>query len=139
MSDETLPLDTLIERLTTDEQTSVATIKAMISRFVAERDWRQFHAPKNISMALAVEAAELMEHFQWLTVEASREVTADADKMTAIGEELADILCYGLALANELNIDVAAAMNDKMRKNIRKYPKDEYQGRYGKDDPGQVK
>lgn len=135
MTDPAPTLDTLIDRLTTDDQTSVAAIKAMISQFVAERDWRQFHAPKNISMALAVEAAELMEHFQWLTVEASREVESDPAKMTAIGEELADILCYGLALANELNIDVAAAMSDKMRKNIRKYPKDEYQGRYGKDDP----
>ncbi|MFI4876555.1 MAG: nucleotide pyrophosphohydrolase [Blastopirellula sp. JB062] len=136
MADDSSSLDALIDQLSTDDQTSVAAIKRMISQFVAERDWRQFHAPKNISMALAVEAAELMEHFQWLSVDASRAVTADQAKMTAIGEELADILCYGLALANELNIDVAAAMSDKMRKNVRKYPKDEFQGRFGKEDRG---
>ncbi|MGY8769637.1 MAG: nucleotide pyrophosphohydrolase [Pirellulales bacterium] len=127
-------LQASIEKLDRDETTQVADIKQMVENFVDERDWQQFHAPKNISMALAVEAAELMEHFQWITVQASREVEPDSEKMTAIGEELADILCYGFALANEMQIDIASTMKDKMQKNIAKYPSDEFKGRFGKED-----
>ncbi|PHS10418.1 MAG: NTP pyrophosphohydrolase [Blastopirellula sp.] len=127
-------LQTSIEKLDRDETTSVADIKQMVENFVDEREWQQFHAPKNISMALAVEAAELMEHFQWLTVQASREVEPGSEKMTAIGEELADILCYGFALANEMKIDIASTMKDKMQKNIAKYPADQFKGRFGKED-----
>ena len=127
-------LQASIEKLDRDETTSVADIKQMVENFVDEREWQQFHAPKNISMALAVEAAELMEHFQWLTVQASREVEPDSEKMVAIGEELADILCYGFALANEMKIDIASTMKDKMQKNIAKYPTDQFKGRFGKED-----
>jgi NTP pyrophosphatase (non-canonical NTP hydrolase) len=117
-----------------DRETTVAELRDLVRRFVAERDWQQFHAPKNLSMALAIEAAELMEHFQWIDVAASRAVANDPKKLAAIGEELADVLCYALALANELGLDVAAAMHDKMRKNERKYPAAEYRGRYGPED-----
>lgn len=119
-----------------DQATTVSQLKQLVRQFVDERDWRQFHAPKNLSMSLAIEAAELMEHFQWISPEASREVRGDAAKLTAIGEELADILCYALALANELEIDVSAAVADKMIKNARKYPADEFRGRYGTEDVG---
>jgi NTP pyrophosphatase (non-canonical NTP hydrolase) len=85
-------------------------------------------------MALAIEAAELMEHFQWIDVAESRAVGADAVKRAAAGEELADVLCYALALANELGLDVATAMREKMVKNRRKYPAAEYRGRYGPED-----
>ncbi len=122
------------ELTSNDATTTVAELRALVARFVEERDWRQFHAPKNLAMSLAIEAAELMEHFQWLTVEASRELAGDPQRVAAVGEELADVLCYALALANELNLDVAAAIHDKMQKNARKYPADEYRGRYG-DDP----
>jgi NTP pyrophosphatase (non-canonical NTP hydrolase) len=103
--------------------------------FVAERDWQQFHSPKNLSMSLAIEAAELMEHFQWIDVPESRRVKDDPVKLAAIGEELADVLCYGLALANELGLDVSETMQRKMVKNAAKYPAAEFRGRYGKDDP----
>ncbi len=106
-------------------------MREMVARFVEERDWAQFHTPKNISMALAIEAAELMEHFQWLTPEESCAVGSQSETLAAVGEELADVLCYAFALANELNIDVATAMRDKMAKNIAKYPAAEFQGRYG--------
>ncbi len=119
-----------------DQTTTVGELKQLVRTFVDERDWRQFHAPKNLSMSLAIEAAELMEHFQWISPEASREVRSDAAKLTAIGEELADVLCYALALANELEIDVAAAVADKMVKNAAKYPVDEFRGRYGAEDVG---
>ena len=78
-----------------------------MAEFVAARDWQQFHTPKNLAMALAIEAAELMEHFQWLEPAESRAVAADAAKRAAAGEELADVICYALAMANELGIDVA--------------------------------
>ncbi|HTN74423.1 MAG TPA: nucleotide pyrophosphohydrolase, partial [Pirellulaceae bacterium] len=111
--------------------------RAMVERFVAERDWHQFHAPKNLSMALAIEAAELMEHFQWISIEASRALRDDPVKVAAAGEELADVICYALALANELGLDVSETMQAKMRKNIAKYPVDEIKGRYGHEDDGQ--
>ena len=120
----------------TDKQTTVATLRAVVAEFVAERDWRQFHTPKNLSMSLAIEAAELMEHFQWLTPRESRELAQEPDKLAEVGDELSDILCYALALANELGIDVAVAFERKMAANRKKYPADEYRGRYGPDDPG---
>lgn len=120
-----------------DAQTTVAELRAMVERFVAERDWHQFHAPKNLSMALAIEAAELMEHFQWISIEASRALRDDPVKVAAAGEELADVICYALALANELGLDVSETMQAKMRKNIAKYPVDEIKGRYGHEDDGQ--
>jgi len=73
-------------------------------------------------MALAIEVAELMEHFQWLTVDASRAAADDPQRRDEIGEELADVMCYLLAMANVLNIDVATAVRDKMQKNESKYP-----------------
>jgi len=77
-----------------------------------------------------------MEHFQWISVEASRRVGADKEKSEAIADELADVLSYVLALANELDIDLSEAFRRKMEKNVRKYPADEIRGRYGHDDPG---
>lgn len=113
-----------------DSTTTVAELRQIIADFVAERDWSQFHSPKNVSMALAIEAAELMEHFQWLTPEASRELADDPEKLAAVGEELADVIGYSFALANELGIDVASAIRAKMVKNIQKYPAEKYRGRY---------
>lgn len=118
-----------------DEQTSVAQLRELVRQFVDERNWRQFHSPKNLSMSLAIEAAELMEHFQWLTVEESREVATDQARRDEVAEELADVLSYALALANEMQIDVTAAMQAKMRKNALKYPADKFFGRFGPGDP----
>lgn len=117
-----------------DQTTTVAECRALVREFVDERDWRQFHTPKNLAMALAIEAAELMEHFQWIDGETSRAVADDADKLAAVADELADVMCYAMAMANELDIDVAAAMAAKMAKNRAKYPADEYRGRYGPED-----
>lgn len=117
-----------------DSTTTVAELRRLIADFVAERDWSKFHSPKNVSMALAIEAAELMEHFQWLTIEASRRLADDPHKLAAVAEELADVIGYCLALANELGIDVSSAMRAKMIKNASKYPAEQYRGRYGLDD-----
>ena len=117
-----------------DTETTVAELREMVRRFVDERDWNQFHSPKNLSMSLAIEAAELMEHFQWITTDASREIDDQPERLAAVADELADVLCYAFAIANELNLDIARAMRDKMAKNIAKYPADEYRGRYGPED-----
>lgn len=113
-----------------DAFTPVATLRQLVARFVRERDWEQFHSPKNLSMALAIEAAELMEHFQWISVEDSRRVSQDASRLAQVAEELADVVCYAFAMANTLNIDVAAALEAKMIKNAQKYPAAEYRGRF---------
>ena len=117
-----------------DTGTTIAELRDVVRRFVEERDWQQFHAPKNLSMSLAIEAAELMEHFQWISANESRKVGADAEKLTAIGEELADVFCYTLAIANELDIDLSAATAEKLDKNAQKYPAEEFRGRYGPED-----
>ena len=117
-----------------DQSTTIADLRSIVRDFVTERDWEQFHSPKNLSMALAIEAAELMEHFQWITIEASREITADAAKQQAVGDELADVLCYVLAMANELNLDLSEGLRQKMVKNREKYPVEVIRGRFGHDD-----
>ncbi len=119
-----------------DEKTTVADLRRLVAEFVDCRDWSQFHTPKNLAMALAIEAAELMEHFQWLTPQQSRSLAEDPERRAAVGEELADVVCYALAMANELGLDLSAALRDKMTKNEQKYPAEEYRGRYGPEDPG---
>ena len=117
-----------------DAKTTIAELKQLINDFVDRRDWHQFHSPKNLSMSLAIEAAELMEHFQWLTPERSRAVAGDPERLSAVGEELADVLCYALAMGNELGLDLATAVRQKIDKNERKYPADQYRGRFGPED-----
>jgi NTP pyrophosphatase (non-canonical NTP hydrolase) len=117
-----------------DATQTIQSLKDLMRAFVDERDWQQFHSPKNLSMSLAIEAAELMEHFQWIDVPASRQVKGDPTKLAAIGEELADVLCYALALANELDLDISENIRAKMIKNAAKYPAAEFRGRYGNDD-----
>lgn len=97
-----------------------------IDDFAKERDWEQFHSPKNLSMALMVEAAELAEHFQWLSERQSGEL-APGD-LDAVAEELADVLIYTLRLASRLGVDIEQAAWDKFEKNRRKYPVDKARG-----------
>ena len=110
-----------------DDCTTLQELKARVAEFVSEREWQQFHTPKNLSMSIAIEAAELMEHFQWLTVEQSKGLGPEA--LGEIGEELADIVIYSLSLANVLGLDLAQTVRAKMEKNIRKYPKDKVRGK----------
>src|SRR5262245_31812833 len=116
-----------------DQSTTISDLRKLVADFVSRRDWNQFHSPKNLSMSLAIEAAELMEHFQWITIDESRAISGQPEKLAEVADELADILCYSLALANELQIDVADAVFGKMRKNEEKYPADEFRGRFGED------
>jgi len=120
-----------------DRTTTIDQLQQIVRDFVDERDWQQFHSPKNLAMGLAIEAAELMEHFQWIDVEQSRRLADDPQKVAAAGEELADVFSYCLILADALNIDLSEAVRSKMIKNAEKYPANEYRGRYGDQDDGQ--
>lgn len=119
-----------------DSTTTIAELSQLVADFVAQRDWQQFHSPKNLSMSLAIEAAELMEHFQWISPEESRRLAGDPDRLAEVGDELADVLCYALAMSNELGLDLSTTIRRKMVKNQQKYPADEYRGRYGPEDQG---
>jgi dCTP diphosphatase len=88
--------------------------------FARERDWERFHSPKNLAMALAVEAAELLEHFQWLTEAESSAL--DGNRLARVREEIADVLLYALRLSDRLNIDPLQAAADKIRSNAERYP-----------------
>src|SRR5277367_1900037 len=115
-----------------DSATTLAELKERVLAFARERDWEQFHAPKNLSMAMAAEAAELMEHFLWASPEQSRAVAADPAKRARIAEELADVVIYALEFANATGLDVAANIEAKMAANARKYPVDKARGRSAK-------
>ena len=106
--------------------TELETLRDQIRAFAEERDWDQFHSPKNLAMALAGEAAEILEIFQWLTEEQSRSL--DAKAMAAADEEIADVLLYLVRLADRLGIDPLAAAQRKLARNASKYPIDKSRG-----------
>jgi dCTP diphosphatase len=116
----------------TDSSTTLEHLKDLTATFARERDWEQFHAPKNLSMAIAAEAGELMEHFLWSTGEKSSEQCSDPAQITKISEELADVIILSLQFANMAKIDVAAAIESKIRKNAEKYPVAKAKGRSSK-------
>jgi NTP pyrophosphatase (non-canonical NTP hydrolase) len=101
-------------------------IKKQVRQFVVERDWDQFHSPKNLSMALIVEAAEMVEHFQWLTEEQSCNLAPD--KLAEVELELADIQIYLISLAEKLKLDLVIAAEKKLALNAQKYPVDKARG-----------
>ena len=113
-----------------DQQATVAQLRARVQDFIEQRDWQPFHDPKNLSMSVAIEAAELMEHFQWMRTDELDQVREDPAAMREIRDELADIFCYTLSFANAMDIDLAEALEAKMRKSAEKYPAEEYKGRY---------
>ena len=113
----------------TDSATTVADLKSRVLAFVRARDWEQFHNPKNLSMALAAESGELMEHFLWATPEASAAITRDPAKRQKIADELADVVIYALEFANITGLDLAAAIETKMAANAKKYPVEKAKGR----------
>lgn len=115
-----------------DQNTTLLQLREIIQQFVQERSWERFHSPKNLSMSIAIESAELMEHFQWIDVDRSSNLS-DSEKR-AVGEELADVICYSLAMANQLQIDLTTTIVNKMQKNREKYPIEQYHGRFGDKD-----
>ncbi|MDX2428326.1 MAG: nucleotide pyrophosphohydrolase [Xanthomonadales bacterium] len=104
----------------------INNLKQQLREFADTRDWNQFHSPKNLSMALSIEAGEIMEHFQWLTEEQSKNLPAD--KLDEVASELADTLLYLIRLADKLDIDLLAAAQNKIKLNDQKYPVEKSKG-----------
>jgi dCTP diphosphatase len=109
---------------------SLAELKQKLQAFVDARDWAQFHSPKNLAMAMIVEAAELVEHFQWDTEIESYQLTAE--KREQVGHELADTFVYLLRISQVLDIDLIKAANDKIELNAKKYPVEKARGKNNK-------
>lgn len=103
-------------------------IHQALAAFAKERDWDQFHSVKNLSMALSVETAELVEIFQWMKEEDSNHVHQNPELKTKVEEEVADVFLYLLRIAGKLEIDLEAAVLEKMKKNAAKYPADKFHG-----------
>jgi len=101
-------------------------IRQHVVKFASERDWDQFHSPKNLTMALSVEVAELMEHFQWLSEEQSRNL--DPDTLIKVAKEIADVQVYLVRLADVLKVDILQSVAIKMQENAEKYPADKVRG-----------
>ena len=101
-------------------------LQTRLRQFAKDRDWEQFHAPKNLAMALAVEAGELMEHYQWLSEEQSEQL--DPEKLTTVGFEVADVFIFAVRLADRMGIDLADLVEQKIKLNEKKYPVDKVRG-----------
>jgi dCTP diphosphatase len=101
-------------------------LRDALRQFAGERDWEQFHSPKNLAAALSVEAAELLEHFQWLTEDESKNLSAESRH--AVSLEAADVLLYLVRLSDKLNIDLIASAQEKMLLNAKKYPIEKARG-----------
>ena len=106
---------------------SLADLQRSLDIFVEERDWAQFHTPKNLAMSVAIEAAEIMEHFQWCSGEASLSLTEE--KRAEVALEIADVLLYLMGLGRSLDIDIIKAARDKLVINGEKYPIEKTKGR----------
>ena len=106
--------------------TEFENLREQLREFAAARDWDQFHSPKNLAMALSVEAGELLETFQWLTEEQSRVLAPES--LAAASDEIADVLLYLIRLSDKLGIDPIAAVNRKLLANAKKYPADKARG-----------
>jgi dCTP diphosphatase len=111
---------------------SLQHLARQLDQFAAARDWQQFHSPKNLASALIVEAAELLEHFQWATEQQSRELSAE--QRAAVGAEMADVLLYLVQLGNALGIDPVVAAQAKLKLNEMRYPVDRARGNSRKHD-----
>ena len=105
----------------------LAELQSAIDAFIAERDWAQFHAPKNLAMGVAIEAAEIMEHFLWCSGDES--LALDSTKRTEVANEIGDVLIYLLELGRSLDIDIVAAARSKLEINRQKYPVEKSRGR----------
>jgi len=101
---------------------NIQDLQQRLREFATARDWQPYQTPKNLAMALVVEAAELVEIFQWLTPEESMAIRDDAQRQTHLGEEIADVMLYLLQIADHTGIDVAAAVERKLGLNALKYP-----------------
>ena len=113
-----------------DNKTLIKDIKKTVKDFVDEREWSQFHNPKNLSMSIAIESAELMELFQWLSKKEAVKAMSSGKLRKNAMDEIADVFIYLIAFCNENNIDIKQAIDRKMKKNKKKYPANTFKGRF---------
>tara|TARA_Y100001954_G_C15396466_1_gene400510 strand:+ start:74 stop:421 length:348 start_codon:yes stop_codon:yes gene_type:complete len=113
-----------------DNNTLINDLKKTVKSFVEEREWRQFHTPKNLSMSVAIESAELMELFQWLSKKDSEKAMSSGKLRKNAIDEVADVFIYLIAFCNENDIDIKQAIDQKMKKNKKKYPVNIFKGRF---------
>ncbi len=114
-----------------DTEITVAELCRAVHEFVDERDWHRYHTPKNLAMSIAIETAELMEHFQWLSTEESVAIVQNAAARAEIADELADVLIYALSFANSAGIDVGEAIIRKLNRNQTRFPVGQVRGTLG--------
>ncbi len=112
-----------------DKETTIEEMKKELIEFINERDWDQFHKPKDVSMALAGEVGEILEIFQWKSEEQIKEILSNPEKKEALRDEIADVFAYTLDLARVCDVDIAKAYENKMNKNRVKYPADKVKGK----------
>lgn len=105
-----------------DTNTTLSELKAEIHQFIQDRNWAKYHTPKNLGMSIAIEAAEIMEHFQWQTSEGSQNLIKEPRVKQLVADELADVLVYCLAMANQADIDISSAVRSKMARNQKRFP-----------------
>ncbi|MEI6633164.1 MAG: nucleotide pyrophosphohydrolase [Chlamydiota bacterium] len=113
-----------------DSTATIGALRKAVAQFIRERDWEQFHSPKNLSMAVSIEAAELMEIFQWMEVDEARRKSKSPRLRKKIEEEIADIAIYTLSLCHSLGLDLSSCIEKKLAKNRKKYPVEKCRGRY---------
>src|SRR4029453_1189136 len=113
-----------------DDTTTIAELRRLVEEFVHEHDWAQFHRPKSLAMSIAIEAAELMELFQWPSDNEAEQSLKQSHIRRAATDELADVVIYCIAFANRTGIDLSSTVVRKLVKNRRKYPTRQYRGRY---------
>ena len=113
-----------------DSNTTITELKKIVEDFVNERDWSQFHNPKNLSIALAIEAGELMDIFKWNTTQECENMMSEKNTRQDATDELADIMIYALAFSNRNKINISSAIEKKMIKNRKKYPTEKYKGHF---------
>ena len=113
-----------------DKETTILELKNFVEDFVQEREWSQFHNAKNLSMALTIEAGELMDIFKWNTPEECESMMSEKNTRQEATDELADIIIYAIAFANRNNINISNAIDQKMIKNRIKNPTDKYRGHF---------
>ncbi|MFA5375033.1 MAG: nucleotide pyrophosphohydrolase [Dehalococcoidia bacterium] len=110
------------DNLMSDEKTTLIDLRDMVKKFVNDREWNQYHNPKDVAIAISLESSELLEHFLWVPDRESGAIAKETEKLVKLEEELADIIIYCLSFANVLKIDVAKAVEDKVRLNAIRYP-----------------
>lgn len=114
-----------------DSRTKVGDLRKEVDDFVSARDWNGYHTPKNLAISIAIEAAEIMEHFQWLSLDEATDLAADPSAQAEISEELADVLIYCFSFANATGIDISAAVRAKLARNEQRFPVETVAGKLG--------